>query len=263
MSKYEIVKIENVEVTLDLSIFHKTEELWFNATEIAKAFGKEVKDWLKYDETRDFFESLIRQYPYLLLNSKGDSQSLLRDPENRYSYIVKATRGRFGGTLLHKLCAFEFCRWCSKDFAVAMDKSLIEFIRKEQYRKMGRLEAKTGYRPLTDAIMEAHDPCKFYHYTNEADLLNFVITGKTAKKIREEFGVDNPRDIYSGQQLNALNNLQRANTVFIQMGYEYDIRKQMLEKLYRDKFSQEAIDNSESSILENRNTCLCQTVDYE
>jgi len=106
MSKYEIVKIDDVEVALDLSIFQKTEEFWFNATDVAKVFGKEVRDWLKYDDTHNFFEALLRAYPHTFVNSKCDLQSPLEDPRNRYSYLVKTTRGRYGGTLLHRLHFF-------------------------------------------------------------------------------------------------------------------------------------------------------------
>ena len=130
MSKYQIIKIENIEVALDLSIFQKTEELWFNATDVARAFGKEVRSWVRHQDTKDFFEALIRAYPHMLKNFKGVPEAPLELDLDRYSYIVKVTKGRYGGTLLHRLCAFEFGRWCSKDFAVAMDATLIEFTRK-------------------------------------------------------------------------------------------------------------------------------------
>jgi len=241
MKKYEVIKIDDVEVSLDLSMFHKTEELWFNATDVAKHFGKEAKEWLKRDEAKGFFEALIRAYPYLLKNSNRASDDHLELQKNRYSYIVKTTRGRYGGTLLHRLCAFEFGRWCSKDFAVAMDRELLEFIRKEQYRKMGRLEAKTGYRPLTDAIMEAHNPTEFYHYTNEADMINRIITGKTAKQLKEEFNTKDIRECMCVQEIKALVNLQRINTALIQLGHSFQERKEQLQKVYKDKFSLEAV----------------------
>ena len=252
MARYEVVKIDKVEVSLDLSMFRKTEEFWFNATDIAKVFGKEVKDWIKYEDTREFFEALLKKYPYLLKNSKCDSQSLLRDPENRYSYLVKTTKGRYGGTLLHRLCAFEFGRWCSKDFAVAMDAKFIELLREEQHRKAKRLEAKTGYRPMTDAIMEAHDPTMFYHYSNEADLINKIITGKNAKQLKEIFETENIRECLDARELKALENLQRANTVYIQMEMPYEERKEKLIQLYNKKFSQEAIDNTDFKKLEEK-----------
>ena len=35
-SKYEIVNVKDVKVTVDVSLLQKTDELFFNATEIAK-----------------------------------------------------------------------------------------------------------------------------------------------------------------------------------------------------------------------------------
>jgi len=249
MSKYEIVKIDNVEVTLDLSLFYKSEELYFNATEVARAFGKDVREWFKSQETNDYLKAVLNEYQFL---NDGISHQL------EFGKLVKTSRGRYGGTYLHNILALVFARWCSAKIAVKLDKFLFDKIREEQYRKVKRLEAKTGYRPLTDAIMEAHDPCNFYHYSNEADLLNRIITGKSSKKLKEEFETENVREIFNAREIHALENLQRANTVLIQLGFSYDDRKEKLSELYIKKFSQQACDNYILPNLENSDPKLLQ-----
>ena len=115
-------------------------------------------------------KAILEEYPVL---NRGNS------PQLEFGILVKRCRGRYGGTYLHNILALPFARWCSAKIAVKLDKFLLEKIREEQFRKSNRLTAKTGYRPMTDAIQEAHDPCNFYHYSNEAEMLNKIIKGKT------------------------------------------------------------------------------------
>jgi len=234
MSKYEIINIDDVEVTLDLSLFQKSEELYFNATEIAKCFGKDVREWTKSQEVKDYLKAILEEYPILI---EG------KTPQLEFGKLIKTSKGRYGGTYLHNILALSFARWCSAKIAVKLDKYLLEKIREEQHRKAKRLEAKTGYRPMTDAIQEAHDPCNFYHFANEADMITKIITGKNAKQIKEEFETENVRDCLDAREIHALENLQRANTVLIQMNVLYEERKEKLKELYEKKFSQKACDN--------------------
>ena len=234
MSKYEIVKIDEVEVTLDLSLFQKSEELYFNATEIAKYFGKDVREWPKSTETQEYLKAILEEYPSLI-----DGKT----PQLEFGKLIKTSRGRYGGTYLHNILALSFARWCSAKIAVKLDKFLIEKIREEQCRKAKILEAKTGYRPMTDAIQEAHDPCNFYHFSNEADMITKIITGKNAKQLKEEFKTEKVRECLNAREIHALENLQRANTIFIQMDLPYTERKEKLIALYNKRFSQIACDN--------------------
>lgn len=243
MNKYEIVKINDVEVTLDLSLFYKTEELYFNATEVAKAFGKDVREWTKSQEVKDYLMAILEEYPSL---NEGNS------PQLEFGKLIKSSRGRYGGTYLHNILALPFARWCSAKIAVKLDKFLIEKIRKEQFRKAKRLEAKTGYKPMTDAINEAHNPVMFYHFSNEADLLNKIIKGKTSKQLKDEYDTENVRECYCAQEVYALENLQRINTALIQLGESFEIRKEKLTKIYKEKFSFEAILKEAHLEIENK-----------
>lgn len=66
MSKYEIVLIDNIEVSLDLSMFSKTEELYFNATDISKSFGKDIREWFKNNETIEYLNAVLKEYKFLI-----------------------------------------------------------------------------------------------------------------------------------------------------------------------------------------------------
>jgi hypothetical protein len=53
-TKYEIINVKDVDVTVDVSLLQKTDELFFNATEIAKQFGKEPDDFLRLESTKEY-----------------------------------------------------------------------------------------------------------------------------------------------------------------------------------------------------------------
>jgi hypothetical protein len=84
---------------------------------------------------------------------------------------------------------------------------------------------------LTDAIK--HDEAQGkqiapHHFSNEADLINRLALGMTSAKFRvhHEIGKKEPiRDYLTPEQIHCITELQRANTVFISMGWDFEQRK--------------------------------------
>ena len=137
-AKYEVVEIDGVDVTVDVSMFVRDESLWFNATQIANSFDKRVKEFLKLESTKEYIGVIL----------KGEDSSLLK-----FEDLVIVRRGRMGGTWLHRELAFEFFGWCSAIFRRSMHKWVEKKLKEEQSRKRARIEAKTGFFPLTDREM--------------------------------------------------------------------------------------------------------------
>ena len=77
---------------------------WINATDIAKRHGKRLDHWLENTETQRYMESLARH---------------LNTPDS--GYLIRAKRGRGGGTWLHPKLAVAFARWIDVDFGVWAD----------------------------------------------------------------------------------------------------------------------------------------------
>ena len=105
--------------------------------------------------------------------------------------------------------------------------------------------SKGEYLPMTDAIKEAHEDIKPYHFSNEADLINRIALGMTASKFRKHHDIgknDLIRDYMTTEQLNCIISLQRANTVYIEDGLSFDVRKDKLTKLFNKKHKQKLID---------------------
>ena len=116
-----------------------------------------------------------------------------------------------------------------------------------QLFKLTRQTSKDEYLPMTDAIAEAHEEIKPYHFSNESDLINRIILGMTASKFRQHHDIpksDAIRDYLSTAQLNCIIALQRANTVYIEDGLDFQERKEKLTSLFNRKHKQKLIDES-------------------
>lgn len=115
--------------------------------------------------------------------------------------------------------------------------------------KLAALEERRSmaveFRPMTDAIQQAHEDPKPYHFSNEADMINRIVLGMSSAqfKAHHEISKDGAvRDYMTHEQMKAIIDLQRANTVFITMGMAYDERKDQLGKLFDKAHKQRMID---------------------
>lgn len=215
-TKYEIIEVNNVEVTVDLSMLVNADDMFFNATEIAKQFDKRMHDFWRDSQNEKYLNSLITL-----------------EECNKENFIKTRTGSKYGGTWLHQKMALQFARWLSSDFAVRLDKWIIERLKDEEQRKKARLAAKTGYLELSEAVKNDHDPVMHYHYSNEANLVNRIVLDMTANEYREKFDVKDIRDNLDAFQMKAIKDLQSANKVYIEDGVPYQDRKEKLEFRYQ------------------------------
>ena len=98
---------------------------------------------------------------------------------------------------------------------------------------------KLNYRIHTDAIKDNLIPAELtpaqiaYAYANEADMLNVVLFGKTAKQWKDENPTvkGNMRDVATLNQLLVLANLESYNAVLINQGKIQKERMRLLRQL--------------------------------
>jgi phage regulator Rha-like protein len=120
-----------------------------------------------------------------------------------------------------------------------------ELLRNElALKEQARSEARLEYKPMTTALLETRKALgkdtQHFHYSNEANLINIIVMGSTAKKLKEDWGLDNLdnlRDELTPQQIAAVQNLQKVNTSLIDVGLDYEIRKEKLKALFSRKWS--------------------------
>lgn len=235
-SKYQSLEVNNTAVTVDMSMLRKHENVLFNATEIAKQHDKNVQTFLRMDETKQYIKCLVE-----------DSKTVFKTELE----LIIAKRGKYGGTWLHQSLALRFARWCSVSFEYALDRWLESTIHEEQQRKQAREAMRAGYKPLTDAIQHAHHPAKPYHYSNEANMINNIILGMSAKAFKQLHEVDEVRDACDAWQGHMLDSLQRINTSLIEIGLPFEERKQHLETKHRKELELVTPTNDEPHFMEN------------
>jgi phage regulator Rha-like protein len=120
-----------------------------------------------------------------------------------------------------------------------------ELLRNELILKAkARDDARLEYKPMSTALKETRaalgKDTEHFHYSNEANLINIIVMGSTAKKLKEDWGLDsldNLRDELTPQQIAAVQDLQKVNTALIDVGLDYEIRKEKLKALFSRKWS--------------------------
>lgn len=153
--------------------------------------------------------------------------------------------GRYGGGIYaHIDIAFEFASWISPEFKLYIIKDYQRLKSDENSRlslnwNLNREIAKLNYRIHTDAIKDHLVPPELtpeqisYKYANEADMLNVVLFGKTAKQWRDENSgkKGNIRDEAELNQLLVLANMESYNAILIGQGKSMSERIVLLREL--------------------------------
>jgi hypothetical protein len=193
-----------------IRITKNAEDDYISITDIAKYKSNEpsevIKNWLRNKNSIEFlglWEQLNNPSFNLVefdqfRNEAGGNAFTLSPTKwikttNAIGIISKS--GRYGGTYAHKDIAFEFASWISPEFKLYLIKEFQRLKEEELQRQqigwdVKREFAKINYKIHTDAIKEHlindDDRYSYLTYANEADMLNLIVFGKTAKEWREE-----------------------------------------------------------------------------
>lgn len=184
---------------------------WFNATQAAAKFDRRVDVWLKTNDTREYIAALCE---------------ISNTTEKRY---LKTKRGSGGGTWLHPKLAVRFAQWLDPKFAVWCDAQIDLLIRGESDWKKLRHASASSFKVANDLLKLVREcngkDTESHHYSNEARLINWALTG-------EFKSVD--RDALAEEQLDLLAHLQERNAVLIGRDVAYDQRKPMIHQYAMD-----------------------------
>ena len=219
-----------------------------------------VSDWLRNRNTLEFlsvWESIYNtSFNYgefaIIKNSSGLNNfkiSVKQWVEKTNAKGLVSSPGRYGGTYAHKDIALEFGSWISAPFKLYLIK---EYQRLKEIENnplnlewdVRRILTKTNLVLQTDAIKEHLIPNiswnKKYAYTDEADLLNLVLFGVTAKQWRTENPTrvklgENIRDSASINELIILTNLESYNAELIKSKVVKQQRFELLQKMAKSQ----------------------------
>lgn len=110
-TKYEIIEIDNKEVTFDVSNLASSKSLYINATEVAKQFDKKPAYWLKTAEAKEYIEAVSR---------------VANIPHEELVEVKQG--GKHQGTWIHNRLAIRFAQWLNSTFAVMCDEKIKEML---------------------------------------------------------------------------------------------------------------------------------------
>ena len=157
---------------------------------------------------------------------------------------IVSKAGRYGGTYAHSDIAMSFATWISPEFQLYIMKDYRRLKADENSRlslnwNLNREISKLNYRIHTDAIKENLIPPELtptqisYKYANEADMLNVVLFGKTAKQWKDENSTitGNMRDSATLNQLLVLANLESYNAILINQNKNQKEQMKLLRQL--------------------------------
>ncbi|OCT12646.1 hypothetical protein A8709_33080 [Paenibacillus pectinilyticus] len=193
-------------------LYEKNGRALSTSIQVAEEFLKDHKNVLRDIENLDCSDEFRR------LNFE---QSFYSNAQNKKQPIVYMTRDGF--TFL----AFGYRGKKSAKFKEAY---IARFNQMESFIK-SLSAARLEFPELTEAIKSAHEVPKHYHFTNEINMINKIVLGKTAKEFRKENGLDDATSIrpyLTFEQITAIEQLQRFDTGLLDIEEDFQKRKEML-----------------------------------
>ena len=266
MTKTSIMNVQGIEIALTTI----NEEDFICITDIVKAKGGDaraadiIKNWIRNRSTIEFlgtWETLynpnfkVVEFDHFRkeagLPTFTMSVSTWIEKTGAIGIVSKA--GRYGGTYAHKDIAFEFCSAISPMFKLYVIKEyqrLVELERSELALSWNvkRLLSKANYHIHTDAIKNVILPKlnisqmkQGLVYASEADLLNMVLFGCTAKQWQEAnpelAKTMNIRDTATINQLIVLSNIESLNAELIKQGISKEDRFAILRRTAEEQLA--------------------------
>ena len=266
MTKTSIMNVQGIEIALTTI----NEEDFICITDIVKAKGGDaraadiIKNWIRNRSTIEFLGTWETLYNPNFKVVEFDhfrkeaglptfTMSVSNWIEKTGAIGIVSKAGRYGGTYAHKDIAFEFCSAISPMFKLYVIKEyqrLVELERSELALSWNvkRLLSKANYHIHTDAIKNVILPKlnisqmkQGLVYASEADLLNMVLFGCTAKQWQEAnpelAKTMNIRDTATINQLIVLSNIESLNAELIKQGISKEDRFAILRRTAEEQLA--------------------------
>lgn len=253
-----------------ISVKHSERKDYISLTDMVRGMdggSALVEKWLRNKNTIEFlglWETLnnpdfnVEEYKSIF-SASGLNRFIISAKqwvERTNAVGIQASAGRYGGTYAHKDIAFEFGSWINPTFRLYLIKeyqnlSLLLSDKRIKEWDVRRILSKVNYSIQTDAIKSHILPSyslrrlrEDWAYATEADVLNLVVFGRTAK----QWETENPelkkqglniRDTATINQLAVLANMESLNAELIKHGgMELEQRKVILHRAAKEQLAQ-------------------------
>lgn len=228
--KYPIVILNGVNVRVDSAGRYNLNDLHKSAVEGGKATeSQRPGEFLKSRQVTRFVQELT------------DATII--------ASVKTIKGGKNQGSWGLELVAIRYAAWIEPKFEIQVYNTFVEAKRQKALAEINRNTARLEYRPMTDAIKHEREAqgktIAPHHFSNEADLINRIALGMTSAKFRvhHEIGKKEPiRDYLTPEQIHCITELQRTNTVFIGMGWDFEQRKATLMGIFSKNHRQPLIE---------------------
>lgn len=187
---------------------------------VAEIFGKRhdnvIRDIRGLDCSKEFLLLNFEEQTYI--DNNAHTQVCYNMTRDGFVFLVMGYRGK-------KAAAF-------KETYIRRFNEMEEFIKY-------LLEARTEFPLLTANIALIKENPKPYYFSNECDMLNRIVLGRTAKQVREEHGLKKGTSIrpyLKNEEIEAIDQLQRVDIGLLISTPDFQKRKQYLEWFYMKKF---------------------------
>lgn len=191
-----------------------SETVWANSLQVAEVFGKRHDDVLKSIRNldcseefrlRNFAESSYR-------NEQGKRQPCIAMTRNGFMFLVMGYRGAKAAAI--------------KEAYIKRFDEMQEFV-------CSFSDARQDFPLLTAHIKAIYPDAKPYHYSNEFDMLNRLVTGMSTRQFRELHGLEKGKSIrpyLTNEQIEMLDRLQKVDMGLMIAIPDYESRKNRLEQ---------------------------------
>ena len=224
-----------------------------------------ISDWLRNRNTLEYIGVWEQMYnpnfnygEFAIIKSNAGLNNFkisVKELVQRTNCIgITSKAGRYGGTYAHKDIAFHFGMWISPTFQLYVVKEYQRLKEQESNPLLGkwnvhRILTKANYTLQTDAIksvMPRYNLTKYKEkivYASEADLLNLIIFGCTAKdweQMNPELAKKgyNLRDTATINQLVVLSNIEARNSELLkQHGLNQRERRAILHQIAKEQLA--------------------------
>lgn len=184
-----------------------------NSLQVAEYFGKNhnhvLRDVQSLDCSKEFHQSNFGQISYT--DSYGRKQKAVAMTRDGFMFLVMGYRGRK---------------------AAAIKEAYINRFNQMERTLKALIETRQEFPLLTANIKLVHEHPMPYHFSNEADMLNRLVIGQTAKQFRTERGLDKHESIrpyLTEQQIATLDTLQKVDIGLLLAMPDFEQRKRQLQ----------------------------------
>lgn len=202
----------------EYGLYEKDNKIFCDSLQIAETFNKRhdnvLRDIYKITEPTSGLSEEFRQLNFeesSYKNNQNKKQPMFLLTKNGFAIVTMGFTGKN---------AMKF-----KEAYIRKFEEMEQFIQSLQ-------TAKLEFPEFTNAIMNAHEEPKHYHFSNEINMINKIALGLTAKEFKEQNGIDKSvnsiRPYLNEEQIRSIEALQRFDIGLITMIADYQERKAML-----------------------------------